>query len=101
MLLQLRRHNIPRMVSFVLSILISPERLIYLGLTAITSTLEAQHATFIALASRTAAVDAELQKIKALYIQLWRAKTGSMRDPFNDLDRGAGGEFGLQSLSGK
>ena len=69
--------------------------------TAITSTLEAQHTTFIALAARTAAVNAELQKIKALYTQLWRAKTGSMRDPFNDLDRGTGHEFGLESISGK
>ncbi|KAF7795276.1 hypothetical protein EIP86_006429 [Pleurotus ostreatoroseus] len=77
------------------------ENIEYVRRHAITSTLEAQHATFIALASRTAAVDAELQKIKALYIQLWRAKTGSMRDPFNDLDRGAGGEFGLESLGGK
>ena len=36
--------------------------------------------------------------MKALYTQLWRAKTGSMRDPFNDLDRGSGGEFGMESL---
>jgi nucleoporin p58/p45 len=62
--------------------------------------LEAQHATFMALASRTAAVDAELQKVKILYTQLWRAKTGSMRDPFNDLDC-ITGDFGLESLSGK
>lgn len=54
----------------------------------------------MALASRTAAVDADLQKIKVLYTQLWRAKTGSMRDPFNDLDRGTG-DFGLEGLSGK
>ncbi|CCL99285.1 uncharacterized protein FIBRA_01301 [Fibroporia radiculosa] len=67
---------------------------------AITSTLEAQHATFIALASKTAALDAELQKIKTLYTQLWRAKTGSMRDPFFDLDRGSVGDFGLDSISG-
>lgn len=68
---------------------------------AISSTLEAQHTTFVALASKTAALDAELQKIKALYTQLWRAKTGSMRDPFNELDRGGGGDFGLESLSSK
>ncbi|KZT01405.1 uncharacterized protein LAESUDRAFT_731265 [Laetiporus sulphureus 93-53] len=66
---------------------------------AISSTLEAQHATFIALASKTAALDAELQKIKALYTQLWRAKTNSMRDPFNELDRSTVGEFGLEGLS--
>ncbi|GBE87899.1 hypothetical protein BKA93DRAFT_798022 [Sparassis latifolia] len=68
---------------------------------AISSTLEAQHATFVALASKTAALDAELQKIKALYTQLWRARTGSMRDPFNELDRGSGGEFGLESINAK
>lgn len=63
------------------------------------STLEAQHATFIALASKTAALDTELQKLRVLYTQLWRAKTGSMRDPFNDLDRGSDGDFGLESLN--
>ena len=73
---------------------------LFILVAAIVSTLEAQHATFMALASRTAAVDAELQKIRALYTQLWRAKTGSMRDPFNDLDR-VTGEIGLDSLSGK
>lgn len=65
---------------------------------AISATLQAQHATFISLASKTAALDAELKKIKALYTQLWRSKTGSMRDPFNDLDRGRGDDFGLESL---
>lgn len=69
--------------------------------TAITSTLQAQHAIFVALANRTATLDAELHKVKALYTQLWRAKTGSMRDPFNELDRGNGSEFGMESLSGK
>ena len=69
--------------------------------SAIASTLQAQHATFVALASKTAALDAELQKVKALYTQLWRAKTGSMRDPFNELDQGNGTEFGLERLSGK
>ena len=69
--------------------------------TAITSTLEAQHTTFIALAAKTAAVDAEVQKIKAVYTQMWRAKTGSMRDPFNELDRGSGNDFGLESIGGK
>ena len=67
--------------------------------TAITSTLQAQHATFIALANKTAVIDAELQKIKVLYTQLWRARTGSMRDPFNELDRGTGKDFGLEGLS--
>ncbi|KAL1949609.1 hypothetical protein VTO73DRAFT_8490 [Trametes versicolor] len=67
---------------------------------AIVSTLEAQHATFMALATKTAALDAELQKLRTLYTQLWRAKTGSMRDPFNELDRGSDvGALGLESLS--
>ncbi|TFK49933.1 hypothetical protein OE88DRAFT_1661350 [Heliocybe sulcata] len=50
---------------------------------AISVTLEAQHATFMSLANKTADLHAELQKIKAIYTQLWRAKTGSMRDPFD------------------
>jgi nucleoporin p58/p45 len=50
----------------------------------ISATLQVQHGTFLSLASKTAAVDAELQKIKAVYTQLWRSKTGSVRDPFND-----------------
>ncbi|KAI9509807.1 hypothetical protein F5148DRAFT_1184591 [Russula earlei] len=68
---------------------------------AISATLEAQNASFVALANKTAALDADLQRLKALYTQLWRAKTGSMRDPFNQLDRGSGGEFGVESLYGK
>jgi nucleoporin p58/p45 len=51
------------------------------------------------LANKTAVIDAELQKIKALYTQLWRTRTGSMRDPFNELDRGTGKDFGLEGLS--
>ncbi|KAF9234222.1 hypothetical protein BU15DRAFT_79244 [Melanogaster broomeanus] len=64
----------------------------------VSSTLQTQHAIFVSLAAKTAAVDAEVQKVKALYTQLWRANTGSMRDPFNDIDRGSGGEFGIESL---
>lgn len=60
----------------------------------IVSTLQAQHATFLALAGRTATLDAELQKIKAIYTQLWRARTGSVRDPF---DGGADIEQSLRS----
>ncbi|KAI6042913.1 hypothetical protein EDC04DRAFT_2655372 [Pisolithus marmoratus] len=68
---------------------------------AIASALQAQHAIFVSLAAKTATVDAELQKLKALYTQLWRAKTGSVRDPFNDLDRGNGSDFGMESLQVK
>ncbi|KAL4064460.1 hypothetical protein J3A83DRAFT_4167783 [Scleroderma citrinum] len=68
---------------------------------AIASTLQAQHAVSVSLAAKTATVDAELQKLKSLYTQLWRTKTGSVRDPFNDLDRGTGGDFGMESLQVK
>ena len=63
--------------------------------------MQTQHATFIALASKTAAVDAELQKIKALYTQLWRAKTGSFRDPFDDVVKSTdkNGDFGFSQLN--
>lgn len=63
--------------------------------------MQAQHATFIALASKTAAADDELQKIKALYTQLWRAKTGSVRDPFGDVVKpnDKGSDYGLNQLN--
>ena len=67
----------------------------------IAATMQSQYATFISLASKTAAVDAELQKIKALYTQLWRAKTGSVRDPFGDVVKSAekNGDFGFSQLN--
>jgi len=68
---------------------------------AISTTLEAQNTSFVALANKIAALDTDLQRLKALYTQLWRAKTGSMRDPFSQLDRGSGEEFGVESLYGK
>lgn len=66
----------------------------------IVATLQAQHATFLALASKTAAVDAELQKVKALYTQLWRTKTGSVRDPFAGYDKpvDSNSDLGMGSL---
>ncbi|KAG5728862.1 Nucleoporin nup45 [Termitomyces sp. T112] len=68
----------------------------------IAATLQAQHATFLSLASKTAALDAEFQKIKVFVTQLWRAKTGSVRDPFNELDRTSDStEFGIHSLGVK
>ncbi len=68
---------------------------------AISATLEAQNTSFVALANKIATLDTDFQRLKALYTQLWRAKTGSMRDPFSQLDRGSGGEFGVESLYGK
>ncbi|KAF9456748.1 hypothetical protein BDZ94DRAFT_1203868 [Collybia nuda] len=69
----------------------------------ISATLQAQHATFLSLAGKTATLDTDLQKIKMLYTQLWRAKTGSVRDPFNELDRTleTGGDYGLGELNMK
>lgn len=64
--------------------------------------MQAQHATFLALASRTAALDAELQNIKALYTQLWRTRTGSVRDPFDSVgmdDSEGKPDLGLSGLS--
>ncbi|KAJ1307394.1 hypothetical protein OPQ81_001499 [Rhizoctonia solani] len=48
----------------------------------IANTLRAQHASFMALAARTAEIDAVVQKHKAAYTTRWRAQTGSARDPF-------------------
>jgi nucleoporin p58/p45 len=67
-------------------------------MTGIAATLQAQHATFISLANKTALVDAELQKIKTIYTQLWRSKTGSMRDPFNPLDSADNSDYGMSGL---
>jgi nucleoporin p58/p45 len=64
---------------------------------AITATLQAQNSTFIALAGKTAELDAELQKIKAVYRELWRTHTGSARDPFNEIDRRAGDGNGMMN----
>ncbi|CAE6468631.1 unnamed protein product [Rhizoctonia solani] len=49
---------------------------------AIANTLRAQHASFMALAARTAEIDSAVQKHKVVYTTRWRAQTGSARDPF-------------------
>lgn len=68
--------------------------------SGISATLNAQHQTFVTLAGKTAAVEAEMQKIKAFYTQTWRAKTGSVRDPFNDVVKPEPvGDFGLSGLN--
>ncbi|KAL1703604.1 hypothetical protein EV121DRAFT_260723 [Schizophyllum commune] len=53
----------------------------------ITTSLQAQNSAFLALAAKTATLDAELKKIKDLYRKLWREKNASLRDPFNEMDR--------------
>lgn len=49
-------------------------------------------------ASKTAELDARLTRIKNVYRDLWRAHTGSARDPF---DRKTGGldDVGVSGLS--
>ncbi|KAF7316628.1 hypothetical protein HMN09_00395400 [Mycena chlorophos] len=64
---------------------------------SIHATLQAQNATFLALAAKTAALDAQLQRIKQLYAQLYRSRTGSLRDPFEG-DVGERADLGLGSL---
>jgi len=58
----------------------------------ISSTLQARHAVFISLAAKIAAVDGELQKVKAFYTQIWCTRTGRVTDPFHSLDRGNEGD---------
>ncbi|KIY43760.1 hypothetical protein FISHEDRAFT_77697 [Fistulina hepatica ATCC 64428] len=52
----------------------------------LSASIQAQNSAFLALASRTAALHNEVQKLKHLYRQVWRNHTGSARDPFNELD---------------
>lgn len=65
---------------------------------AIAQALRAQHSTFMNLTAKTAELDARLTRIKNVYRDLWRAHTGSARDPF---DRKNGGldELGVGGLS--
>ncbi|KAG8894726.1 hypothetical protein FRB99_001028, partial [Tulasnella sp. 403] len=49
----------------------------------ISTTLRAQHQTFMALAAKTAEIHGQLQRIKDVYRTLWRTQTGSARDPFD------------------
>jgi nucleoporin p58/p45 len=62
---------------------------------AIGMTLQSQHATFVGLAAKVSSVHAELESVKRLYTQLWRARTGSVRDPFEE--RGVG-DVGLEGM---
>lgn len=49
---------------------------------AIMPTLEAQHTSFMTLASSVAALDTQLKHLKDEYRIIWREKTGSVQDPF-------------------
>lgn len=51
---------------------------------AVGATLQTQHNSALALANRVGAAHAALDRVRALYTQLWRARTGSSRDPFEE-----------------
>ncbi|KAF9514918.1 hypothetical protein BS47DRAFT_1361340 [Hydnum rufescens UP504] len=51
--------------------------------TSYFGTLRAQHATFMALATRVAELEATLNKIRQVATAAWRAQTGSARNPFD------------------
>ena len=51
---------------------------------AITHTISAQHQTFMNLASHVAMLHTEIEKLKAAYTGLWRARMGAAFDPFQD-----------------
>jgi nucleoporin p58/p45 len=62
----------------------SISRVPHLGLTsAITTTLQSQHASFIALAARVAEVEASMDEVKQQFSTLYKARTGSALDPFS------------------
>ncbi|PVF93361.1 hypothetical protein CPB86DRAFT_790205 [Serendipita vermifera] len=50
---------------------------------AITTTLQSQHASFIALAARVAEVEASMDEVKQQFSTLYKARTGSALDPFS------------------
>jgi nucleoporin p58/p45 len=50
--------------------------------SAITTTLQSQHASFIALAAKVAEVEASLDDVKQQFAALYKARTGSALDPF-------------------
>ena len=48
----------------------------------ILPTLKAQHTATLQLASRLASLEGNITELKDEYRDLWRDKTGSVRDPF-------------------
>ncbi|KAI5479124.1 hypothetical protein MNV49_004123 [Pseudohyphozyma bogoriensis] len=62
---------------------------------AILPTLRAQHASFMSLASLIATLTSELERVKDDYRLIWRAKTGSVVDPFRLAGSGSNGVDGV------
>ncbi|CAH7690442.1 hypothetical protein PPACK8108_LOCUS25794 [Phakopsora pachyrhizi] len=54
---------------------------------SIVPALKAQYSTFMVLADRVAQLDTELRSLKDEYREIWRHQTGSVRDPFAEVDR--------------
>ncbi|KAG8829208.1 hypothetical protein FRC17_006991 [Serendipita sp. 399] len=50
--------------------------------SAIATTLQSQHAAFIALAAKVAEIEASLEDVKSQFATLYKARTGSALDPF-------------------
>ena len=59
-------------------------------LSAIVPALKAQYSTFMALADKVAQLDAALTLLKEEYRDIWRHQTGSVRDPFAEIDQAFG-----------
>ncbi|OAV87876.1 hypothetical protein PTTG_09178 [Puccinia triticina 1-1 BBBD Race 1] len=57
---------------------------------SIVPALKAQYSTFMALADKVAQLDAALTLLKEEYRDIWRHQTGSVRDPFAEIDQAFG-----------
>ncbi|SCV72315.1 BQ2448_3852 [Microbotryum intermedium] len=56
--------------------------------SSIVPTLKSQTASFLALASNVASLQADLDRLKDQYRVIWRDKTGRVMDPFRERERG-------------
>ncbi|MBW0522858.1 hypothetical protein O181_062573 [Austropuccinia psidii MF-1] len=57
---------------------------------SIVPALKAQYHTFMILADKVAQLDTEIRAVKDEYREIWRHQTGSVRDPFSEVDRAFG-----------
>ncbi|EFP91294.2 uncharacterized protein PGTG_17151 [Puccinia graminis f. sp. tritici CRL 75-36-700-3] len=60
---------------------------------SIVPALKAQYSTFMVLADKVAQLDTAVRNLKEEYRDIWRHQTGSVRDPFAEIDQA----FGLGS----
>ncbi|KNZ60189.1 hypothetical protein VP01_1599g3 [Puccinia sorghi] len=54
---------------------------------SIVPALKAQYSTFMVLADKVAQLDAAVASLKEEYRDIWRHQTGSVRDPFAEIDQ--------------